>query len=298
MKFSQRFIGTKRFIFRAPLLLLLVVATVESWSPSPNSSRSSITKNNNNSNSNNNNNNIEEIPQSPFTRRQIFQQAAAVTTLVASSPSAAKAACLQGDLRPVCIGIYKVPLDDNILPYISTPEELHKFAPDLTYVPPIEYPKSFESAMATLRAQRTTADEIKQHVLAGKLEEAGIKVLSLLPQVAASSRRVFSDLQAKIRTSGIPNKNNKVIVDRVPTDSETTVEEMAIEMAENQMNCVNGYWGDCDITIGQGIRGELGVVTIAQLTILESLRDATCALDDYLVTAATLGSSNNGETAA
>ena len=146
--------------------------------------------------------------------------------------------------------------------------------------------------MAILRAQRSTADDIKQQVLAGKLEEAGIKVLDLIPQVTTSSRKVFSDLETKIRTRGIAsnniNNNNDV---RIPTDSETTVEEMAIEMAENQMNYVQGYWGDCDVTIGQGIRGELGMVTIAQLTILESLRDATCALDDYLVTAATLGSS-------
>ena len=276
--------------FRASLLLLfVVVASVESWSPSP--------KSNCNNKSSNNNPSVPQTTPSTTTRRQVFRNAAAAltTTLVSSSAAASpsNAACLQGDLRPVCIGIYKVPIDDNILPYISTPEELHKFAPDLTYVPPIESPKSFESAMAILRAQRSTADDIKQQVLAGKLEEAGIKVLDLIPQVTTSSRKVFSDLETKIRTRGIAsnNNNNNNNDVRIPTDSETTVEEMAIEMAENQMNYVQGYWGDCDITIGQGIRGELGMVTIAQLTILESLRDATCALDDYLVTAESLGSS-------
>jgi hypothetical protein len=220
-------------------------------------------------------------------RRQLFQQSVAAITAaaVASAPSSANAACLQGDTRPVCIGIYKVPLDDNILPYISTPEQLHQFAPDLNYVPPIQKPESFEVAMAILRDQRNAADEIKQHVMAGKLEEAGIKVLGLIPQVTSSSRRVFTDLEAKIRTTGIVAGRPK---SDEPSESETTVEEMAIEMAENQMNFVTGYWGDCDITIGQGIRGELGMLTVAQLTILASLRDATCALDDFLVTAATL----------
>lgn len=180
-------------------------------------------------------------------------------------------------------------MDEAILPYVGTPEDLHKFAPDLTYVPPIEYPKSFEAAMAILQAQRSVADEIKQNVLAGKLEEAGVAVLGLIPQVTAGSRRVFADIQAKIRTKGLVSGSTAMVRKDPEDDNETTVEELAIELAENQMNCLTGYWGDCDITIGQGIRGELGKVTVAQLTILDSLRDATCALDDYLVTAKTLG---------
>ena len=143
--------------------------------------------------------------------------------------------------------------------------------------------------MVILQAQRSVADEIKQNVLAGKLEEAGVAVLGLIPQVTAGSRRVFADIQAKIRTKGLVSGSTTMVRKDPEDDNETTVEELAIELAENQMNCLTGYWGDCDITIGQGIRGELGKVTVAQLTILDSLRDATCALDDYLVTAKTLG---------
>lgn len=264
-------------LFRASLVLLLFVAAVDSWSPSNNKSKP-----------------IHDLQQQQAhcSRRQLLRQASLLTTaLVATTTTPeANAACLQGDLRPVCIGIYKVPMDEAILPYVGTPEDLQKFAPDLTYVPPIEYPKSFEAAMAILQAQRIKADEIKQNVLAGKLEDAGIAVLGLIPQVTASSRRVFADLQAKIRTKGLSKSSSLVRKDPSDEDdSETTIEELAIELAENQMNCLTGYWGDCDITIGQGIRGELGKVTVAQLTILDSLRDATCALDDYLVTATTLG---------
>jgi len=265
---SAKKLSTTPQFFLSLLLVFGSLANVESWSSSPKSSSQNTDK-------------------TPSTRRQLFQQSAAVLTgaVVTVVPSIANAACLQGDVRPLCIGIYKVPLDDNILPYVSTPEELHKFAPDLKYVPPIEYPESFEVAMDILRAQRASADEIRQIILAGKLEEAGIKVLGLIPQVTSSSRRVFADLEAKIRTNGLVANKAKALV---PTESETTVEEMAIEMAEDQMNYVNGYWGDCDITIGQGIRGELGKMTVTQLAILEALRDATCALDDYLVTAVTL----------
>jgi len=37
-----------------------------------------------------------------------------------------------------------------------------------------------------------------------------------------------------------------------------------------------------DITIGQGLRGTMGVSAVAQLTILSELREATAALDDFL----------------
>jgi len=263
-------------LFTAPWFfqMLLVIGTlsrVESLSSSPKTNRNS-------------NSPLQEDTVS--SRRQLFQRSAAAAAVASASlfPSDANAACLQGDLRPVCIGFYKVPLDDNILPYISTPEQLNKFAPDLTYVPPIEYPKSFESAMSILKTQRALSDEIRQHVMAGKLEEAGVQVLGLLPQVSISCKRIVAELETTIRTNGITGKTNRAVA----SESEMTVESMAIEMAEDQSAYVNGYWGDCDITIGQGIRGELGVLTVAQLTILASLRDATGALDDFLVTASTL----------
>ena len=298
----------------APWLLRILLAVAvgvstlsptESWSPTPKNHRGVGRVDENDA--------ITGIragadPAVSSSRRQLFQRsAAAVAAALVAAPSGAGAACLQGDTRPVCIGIYKVPLDDNILPYISTPEELHKFAPDLNYVPPIEYPASFESAMSMLKTQRLAADEIRKHVMAGKLEEAGIGVLGLIPKVTSGCRRVFADLETTIRTKGLvaggkPGADQTVTLvaatasanddpygDRDGEDDEVTVvEALAIEMAENQMNYVTGYWGDCDITIGQGIRGELGQLTVAQLAILSSLRDATGALDDFLVTAETL----------
>lgn len=237
-------------------------------------------------------------------RRDLLKRSAAtlggLLTGAGALASPSSAACLQGDLRPVCIGIYKVPLDDAVLPYISTPEQLHKFAPDLTYVPPIEPPKNFECAMDVLKSQRVTADEIKKQVVAGKLEEAGIGVLGLIPKVTTSGRLVLSELEARMRTKssggnlysassssgGGGDENNPPSY-----SSSAVVENLAIDMAEDQMNYLTGYWGECDITIGQGIRGELGRVTVAQLTILSSLQDATRALDDFLVTATTLEAS-------
>mmetsp|Transcript_16428 Transcript_16428/g.38031 ORF Transcript_16428/g.38031 Transcript_16428/m.38031 type:complete len:312 (-) Transcript_16428:556-1491(-) len=290
-----------RILFVVAAVAVSTLSPVESWSPSSKNHRSVVRDEF--ARTTEIRENVADDPASSSSRRRFFSRsAAAVAAALVSAPSDASAACLQGDTRPVCIGIYKVPLDENILPYISTPEQLHKFAPDLNYVPPIEYPTSFESAMSVLKTQRLAADEIRKHVMAGKLEEAGVGVLGLIPQVTSSCKRVFADLETTIRTRGLVSGGKSGVVtasassnddlsggvDVVDDDEVTVVEALAIEMAEDQMNYVTGYWGDCDITIGQGIRGELGQLTVAQLAILSSLRDATCALDDFLVTAATL----------
>lgn len=200
-------------------------------------------------------------------RQSMAGMAAAVTSSPLLFPTEFSfAACLQGDLRPECIGVYKVPMDDNVLPYVGTKEALKKFAPDLEYVPPIAPPKSISTAMEILETQQLAAQDIKEVVSAGRLEEAGIKVLNLIPKVTSSGRYILANVQARISAS-------------------STVDELKISMLENQLNAVIGLFGDCDVVIGQGLRGEMGVSAVAQLTILSSLRDASSALDDFLVTA-------------
>ncbi|KAL3922469.1 MAG: hypothetical protein SGILL_002188 [Bacillariaceae sp.] len=206
----------------------------------------------------------------------------AATTISASTtaavlvlpPQTANAACLQGDLRPECIGVYKVPLDDNVLPYVGTKEALKKYAPDLEYVPPIASPTSVKTAMEILETQQLAAQDIKEVVSAGRLEEAGIKVLNLIPKVTSSGRYLLSVLQQAETTT--------------TTASSSTVDELKINMLENQLNIMVGLFGQCDVEIGQGLRGEMGVSAVAQLGILSSLRDASCALDDFLAVASKL----------
>jgi hypothetical protein len=201
------------------------------------------------------------------------------------SPPVASAACLPGDLRKECIGVYKVPIlmeDDDNNPnrlssnYFSSKEALKRVAPDLQYVPPISSPKSLSSAMDILKTQQQlAANDIKDIVLAGRLEEAGIQILSLIPKVTTSGRYVFSTLQQVTSTS-------------TSTTAPTVIDELKISMLEDQLNLVMGLFGECDVIIGQGLRGEMGVSAVAQLTILSSLRDATNALDDFLVLASKL----------
>jgi hypothetical protein len=241
-------------------------------------------------NRNRNNDHPRNIPTALLcSRRKIFQQTAvAATAALASvvSPNRANAACLQGDLRAICIGIYKIP-DEEVYPFFSTPEEFQTLWPDLTYVPRIEKPKSLESAMALLEAQRAIAvGEITQQVFRGDLEEAGISVLGLIPLIANGCNRVLQDLaETKIRVSGGMVKGGD-------SDSLPPI----FQNLENQVIDVNWYWNDCDLIIGQGLRGELGASAVTQIRVLTSLKDAIQALEEFLATAKTLQSNRLNRT--
>ena len=174
----------------------------------------------------------------------------------------ANAACLPGDASPDCIGVYKIPIDDNILAYTGTESALKKFAPDTRFVPPIKPPSSPKEALTNLAQQRSIADDIMKEVWAGHLEDAGVMVLKLLPQVTLAGRVLLAaDMN---------------------TDSNDTIQSLRRQRLENQVEQVYVLWNSVDILIGQGIRGELGTIMVAQLAILDEIKDASRALDDLI----------------
>lgn len=211
---------------------------------------------------------------SSTTRRQWMQRV--LGTISASSAGfvaateVTNAACLPGDLSPSCIGVYKVPIDDRVLPYVSTPEALSKFAPDLKYVPPIQGPDNVSQAWEILETQRLAADDIIQVVSAGRLEEAGIKVLNLVPRITTSGRLLMDTIETQVSkgTAG------------------AAINELKILRLQSQWDLALGLWGETDIMIGQGLRGDLGVSAVAQIQIITQLKEATAALDDFLASAA------------
>ena len=176
--------------------------------------------------------------------------------------SAANAACLPGDASPDCIGVYKIPIDDNILPYTGTESALKKFAPDTRYVPPIKPPSSSKEALTNLAQQRIVADDVMKEVWAGHLEEAGVMTLKVLPQVTLAGR--------------------VLIAANVDTDPNDTIQSLRRQRLENQVEQVYVLWNSVDILIGQGMRGELGTIVVAQLAILDEIKDAIRALDDLI----------------
>jgi hypothetical protein len=185
---------------------------------------------------------------------------------VMTIPAASNGACLQGDLTPSCIGVYKVPIDDNIKEMILTKEALQKYAPGINYVPPIQPPTSLKSAYDIILAQRLAADDISVAVAAGRLEEAGIKVLNLIPRLAVSGRMLVDN------------------GDFVDTSAPENIQYIRRQQVQNLFETTEVAWKNVDILMGQGIRGDLGVSAVAQIQILAELRDSTAAFDDFLAT--------------
>jgi hypothetical protein len=181
------------------------------------------------------------------------------------------AACLPGDLSKECIGVYKVPIDDSVLPYVGTPEALKRFAPDLNFVPPTARPTSFSQAMAWLSAQRLAATDIREVVAAGRLEEAGIKVLNLLPKVNTAGGFLVETIRRAAGSSS--------------SSTTSAISQLRVQQVEDQYSLMIGLWGETDVMIGQGIRGDMGVSAVAQLNILKNIQEATIAMDDFLSTA-------------
>jgi hypothetical protein len=79
--------------------------------------------------------NTRQTKQSLVNRRSfILKPSILIASILTMNPTESIAACLPGDIRSECIGVYKMPLDDAALQYVETPEQLKKFAPDLQWV--------------------------------------------------------------------------------------------------------------------------------------------------------------------
>lgn len=176
------------------------------------------------------------------------------------------AACLPGDLSPNCIGVYKIPIDD----FVGTTEEaLRKYAPDVKIVTLITSPSSLAAAIESLKAQRQAANDIADVVAAGRLEEAGIKVLNFIPRLTTSGRVVLKAAEG--------GTSNPAELSALPV-----AQELWLQKFTNLLETSEFAWKEVDLMIGQGIRGDLGVSAVAQLLILSEIRQATAAFDNFL----------------
>jgi hypothetical protein len=194
-----------------------------------------------------------------------------ITSLVLSGclilPTRSQAACLQGDTSPDCIGFYKVPLDDSILPYINSPEKLAQFAPGVRWVPPIEYPATYKAALAELQPLKQRTAALNDWILQGKLTEVGVELLSIIPRLTVSGRVVVSNLEgsSQEKRTGASDLGLRAL----------RIEASYLELVA-KLNSV-------DILIGQALRGDLGSLTAAQIQILSELRDSNNLFDDMIL---------------
>ena len=182
-------------------------------------------------------------------------------TLV-SLPKQSHAACLFGDTSPDCIGVYKMPMDDSALSYVDTPEKLAKNAPDVRWVPPVQYPKSYTDARAELASLQKRCAALPDLVLKGNLTNVGIEILGIIPRLTVAGRVVIQSLD---------DAKNKQGVDM----------SMKAYRAEVAHTALLNMLGQCDVLIGQAISGQLGAIAPAQLHILEDVGEANVLFNEF-----------------
>jgi hypothetical protein len=179
-------------------------------------------------------------------RRDVLKRLAFLaTTIVPLRSDTASAACLSGDLSKECIGVYKLPAKNAVE----------------------SSGLSLEKALQVLVKQRQLADtEIREAVTGGRLEDAGLLILALVSRVTSAGSVVLQQQQMQVDGS-----NNR-----------SQLQQLKHDKLQNKLEDALGSFGQCDISVGQGMRGEMGSITMAQLTILSDLQEGIAALDDFL----------------
>jgi len=217
--------------------------------------------NNDNDNESDDHHDVTTYGGNKSTRRDVMLSAATTLTslvLLPASPKQAQAACLAGDTSPDCIGCYKVPIDEAINSMVSTPEQLAKYAPDLRWSPPIEYPKNYNVAKDEIVQLKPDVNQLSSYVTKGDLTKAGVEILRIVPRITVAGRVLISTLEGR---------------------NEYTMKALRVEAAHSDLLA---SLGSADVLIGQSFAGQLGSITAAQIQILQDLRSANEYYDDLL----------------
>ena len=229
--------------------------------------------------------NIHEHSQN---RRLFFQTFLASMILIPMNTKSARAACLSGDIRTECIGFYKLPIDSHS-PFTDTPETLELYAPDLQWVPPVEYPPNYFDAVKQLKEQREQLDTAQGLIAKGDMEKTGLVFLDIIPKVNAAGiviMKSYGNASNEERNAAM-KKASRSDFDNDDNPSSTTKAitiEMKAYQIEDSLNELYGLLGQTDILIGQGLRGELGVSAPAQIEILAQIAECRREFDNLLGT--------------
>jgi len=178
----------------------------------------------------------------------------------------AQAACLPGDLSKSCIGVYKLPYADAIeSEWLNDKETLQSFAPDIKFIDvqkQIKRPDTVAEAKKQLKSERVKIKFIREFVLDGELEEAGLLILNLIPTVTSAALKI-----------------QEYVEDRT---SEEYQAQKELRKFKRSLEILLAEWSSIDIELGMAIRGQRGVTAVAQIEVLEYLKEATAALDDFM----------------
>lgn len=192
-------------------------------------------------------------------RRNFIQKLSASALMgMAFGQTVASAACLSGDPSVDCIGVYKMPIDDAANAYVESPEILKRFAPDVRWVPPVQYPKTYQDAFQQMKAMKVKANDLEGIVLKGNLTQAGIEVLTIVPKVTVSGRVIVEELEKNKANLGAEKDDLSMRAYR----AEVALLELLVRL------------GQTDVMIGQAISGQLGSLTAGQIQILAEVKEA------------------------
>lgn len=197
------------------------------------------------------------------TRRTAISTTFCSVSILISLPQSLNAACLMGDTSPDCIGVYKMPMDDQALTYVDTPEKLAKFAPDVRWVPPVRYPKSYSEAKRELDSLQKRCAALDGLVLGGNLTKVGIEILDMVPRLTVDGRVVIQDLNDAKASTGVDLS-------------------MKAYRAESAHVELLNKLGQCDILIGQALGGQLGAPAPAQIQILSDVKEVNALFEEFM----------------
>jgi hypothetical protein len=179
----------------------------------------------------------------------------------------AGAACLPGDISKDCIGVYKLPyVDATESAWLYDKDTLGLFAPDVRYIEVEKQPGTIALAKKQLRTERVKIKIIREVVLDGELEQAGLLILNLIPRVTSAGLKIQDYVEGKT----------------VETASQNSYAEKELRRLQQSLEVLVAEWSSIDIELGFALRGQRGVTAVAQIEILRYLKDATVALDDFI----------------
>jgi len=98
--------------------------------------------------------------------------------------------------------------------------------------------------------------DVNRLILKGDFTEAGVELLAMVPRVTVAGRTIVQTLQSK---------------------NEFSMKALRAEDAHFELMAA---LGSCDIVIGQALAGRLGSITMAQIQILEDIRNADQGFND------------------
>jgi len=101
-------------------------------------------------------------------------------------------------------------------------------------------------------------------------------LLDIIPKVTAAGKVILLSLTMA------SNKEKNMNMKKKKADPNSIDIDMKSMRIEYSLNEVLGYLGETDVILGQGMRGQLGVLAPAQIQIMSSLSEARREFEELL----------------